>query len=514
MSSQISRRSFLKLLSLLSLTPLLNERLHLFEETSSLPQNQGAPNMLILVFDTLSAKHVSVYGYNRKTTPHLARFAERATVYHAHYAGGNFTPPGTASLLTGTYPWSHRAFSPLARVAESYKHRNLFRVFGETYNRIAYTHNWHTNVFLHQFQDDVDVLIDPREFYLFKREFLDQVFPNDAEIAYRSDVSLFRIVKDTNPGSLFLSVVNRLRHDYVENVLRRELANLYPTGVPYFQESFFLLEHAIDGIKTLISTSRQPFLGYFHLIPPHAPYRPRREFTGLFDDGWVPVAKEPHFFSEGRSDEFLNQKRRQYDEYIADTDAEFGRLYDFMAQAGMLDNTYVVFTTDHGEMFERGILAHSTPTLYEPIIRIPLLISKPKQQQREDVYTPTSCIDLLPTLLQVTGQTIPDWCEGEVLPTFGDKEASGGRSIFSVEACRTPKHAPLTKATAALIKDQYKLIHYFGYDGYENGYELYDLANDPEEMEDLYLSRKSVAADLQSELEEKLREVNQPYLSK
>jgi arylsulfatase A-like enzyme len=101
-----------------------------------------------------------------------------------------------------------------------------------------------------------------------------------------------------------------------------------------------------------------------------------------------------------------------------------------------------------------------------------------------------------------------------VLPTFGDKEAGSGRSIFSVEAKKNPKHAPLTKATAALIKDQYKLIHYFGYDGYENEYELYDLVNDPEEMEDLYSSRKSVAADLQSELEEKLWEVNQPYLSK
>jgi hypothetical protein len=56
---------------------------------------------------------------------------------------------------------------------------------------------------------------------------------------------------------------------------------------------------------------------------------------------------------------------------------------------------------------------------------------------------------------------------------------------------------------------RHHLIHYFGYDGFENEYELYDWVNDPEEMEDLYLSRKSVAADLQSELEEKLKEVNQ-----
>ncbi len=520
MSSHISRREFLRLLSLLSLTPLLNKRLHFVEETSSLSQNQGAPNILILVFDALSAKHMSVYGYKRETTPHLARFAERATVYHAHYAGGNYTTPGVSSLLTGTYPWSHRAFNVQGTFAETYKHRNLFRVLaGEGYNRISYTNNWTANVCLYQLREDVDVFMSPRSFSLSYRVFSDQVFPNDADIAYRTELFLLRGIRlegvDYVPGSLFLSWVDRIARGAQNSSTKREYASLYPRGTPKFAgSSFFLLEHIIDGIKALIGSSPQPFLAYFHPLPPHSPYNPRSEFIGLFDDGWAPVAKKLHFFSQGKSNERLNQLRCHYDEYIAYVDAEFGRLYDFMEQTGILDNTYVVFTSDHGEMFERGIVEHSTPTLYEPIIRIPLLIFKPKQQQREDVYTPTSCVDLLPTFLQVTGQAIPDWCEGEVLPTFSGKEASSGHSIFSVEAKRNPKHAPLTIATVALVKDQYKLIHYFGYDGYENEYELYDVVNDPEEMEDLYLSRKSIVADLQSELEQKLREVNQPYLDK
>jgi len=64
------------------------------------------PNVLVIVFDTLSAAHTSVDGYPRRTTPHLERFAERATVYHRHHSAGNFANPGTASLLTGAYPWS------------------------------------------------------------------------------------------------------------------------------------------------------------------------------------------------------------------------------------------------------------------------------------------------------------------------------------------------------------------------------------------------------------------------
>jgi arylsulfatase A-like enzyme len=138
------------------------------------------------------------------------------------------------------------------------------------------------------------------------------------------------------------------------------------------------------------------------------------------------------------------------------------------------------------------------------------VISRPNRRKHEDIHTPTSCIDLVPTLLQVSGQAIPDWCEGQILPTFHGQNTSTGRSIFSVEAKTNPRHGPLNKGTIAMVKDQYKLIHYFGYDGHESEYELYDLLSDPEEIEDLYPSGGSIAAALQSELQEKLRKVNEP----
>lgn len=510
----MDRREFLKLLTSFSIVALAGPRGRLLKQPIASPQNQSAPNIIILVFDALSAKHMSVYGYHRETTPNLARFAERATVYHAHYAAGNFTTSGTSSLLTGTYPWSHRAFNFDGEVSESSKHRNLFREFaGGDYNRVAYTHNWLANVLLYQFREDLDTLINLKEFYLINGRFSDRVFPNDTDSVYRAERFLFR---GSIPGSLFLSLVEKMsmlaREKNIVNIVG-EYARLYPRGVPRHFKSFFLLEHAIDGIKTFISNSPRPFLGYFHLLPPHEPYHPRREFIGLYDDGWTPEAKKAHFFSQGWSDNSLNQWWREYDEHIAYTDAEFGRLYDFLEQTGALENTYVIVTTDHGQLFERGIHGHLTPVLYEPVIRIPLLISKPNIQSREDVYTPTSCVDLLPTLLHATGRAVPDWCEGKVLPTFDAEAARSERSIFSVEAKLNPKYQPLTKGTVALVRDRYKLIHYFGYDGYENEYELYDHVNDPQEVDDLYSSMKSVAADLQSELKAKLHEVNQPYLN-
>lgn len=519
MRSRLNRRDFLKLISLLPLarvasTPAVGKA------AARPPGQETMPNVLILLFDTLSAKHMSLHGYERETTPNLARFAERATVYHAHYAAGNFTTPGTASILTGTYPWSHRAFHLFGTVAKRYVERNLFSLFGSApYHRMAYTHNPLVTILLNQFDAYLDVLKKAEELFLFNENVIsERVSADEFFVALSSEMGLFhgRGGKDARPipSSLFLSMFHRMWRAAQRKNLGQAYAGSFPRGLPSTKGNsiLFTLEQAIDWIKLQLGNSPQPFLAYFHLLPPHDPYTPRREFVGLFDDGWTPRAKAPHFFSEGHSEESLNQQRREYDEYLAYADAEFGRLYDFMARTGLLEKTYLVLTSDHGEMFERGIWAHLTETLYEPVIRVPLLISRPGQWQREDVYAPTSCVDLLPTLLHTTGRAIPDWCEGEILPTFGGKQARSDRGVFVVEAKSNPKLAPLTKGTVAMIKGQYKLIHYFGYDGYESEYELYNLANDPEEMGDLYLSKKSVAAELQSELEKKLGEVNQPHL--
>ena len=174
-------------------------------------------------------------------------------------------------------------------------------------------------------------------------------------------------------------------------------------------------------------------------------------------------------------------------------------------QKGILDNTIVIVTADHGELFERGIVGHETPALYEPLIHIPLLISVPGQTQRQDVYSLTSCVDLLPTLAKLTGQPAPEWGEGVVLPGFRDEPAQNERSVFAVEAKSSSKLGPLKKLTVAMIKENYKLIYYRGYPK-TPAPELFDLSNDPEELQDLASTKPSIAADLQQEIEAKLRQ--------
>jgi choline-sulfatase len=510
MSSFASRRDFLRLLALLSL-PLFHVRPPLLDSSGSSLSRKG-PNFLIVLFDTLSARHMSLYGYNRETTPNLARFAERATVFHSHHAGGNYTTPGTASLLTGTYPWSHRALAELSEADPSFDRRNLFSLVPDSYHTVAYTHNLVAEVLLHQFHQDVDLLKYRKELALVDLPPSDKLLRNDYYAAMLGE----RVATSMLPGppsTLFLSYATlKGRVEYVAALERGEYAGQYPRGLPELGDFYFRLEHAIDWITEQVPTLPQPFLAYYHLLPPHEPYRPRYDFIGIFDDSWKPPTKKEHFASDGISREVLIERRLGYDEYLAFTDAEFGRLIDALEQTGALDNTYVIVTSDHGQLMERGIHGHFTPALYQPLIHIPLLISRPELQQRQDVYTLTSCVDLLPTLLHLTGQAIPDWCEGQILPTFGGEEGSDDRTIFVVEAKSNSNFKPLTKATVAMIQGKHELIYSFGYPDHEDAYELYDLANDPEELEDLFTVRRSLAAELQAQLAEILRRVDQPYL--
>ena len=124
----IDRRRVLKMLLMSSVAALLRGHAYDASAHRASQGNTHEPNVLIFLFDALSARHMSLYGYVRETTSNLARFANRATVYHAHRSAGNFTTPSTASLWTGTYPWRHRAFNQGGLVASEYVQQNLLQL--------------------------------------------------------------------------------------------------------------------------------------------------------------------------------------------------------------------------------------------------------------------------------------------------------------------------------------------------------------------------------------------------
>lgn len=502
---KINRRDFLKSafwsvmgLWSASLQPKLNKALG------------NTPNIIVLVFDTLSARHLSLYGYERLTTPNLTRIAEKGTVYHRHYAAGNFTSPGTASLLTGMYPWTHRAFEQAGVISKKLVEQNLFRALDGSYQKAAFTQNLWADLFLYQFQQHIDV------------HFKSTAYSADDDIYYNSpllqkDALLtFRAFDDFLeqpagvPASPYLYFVEKLKRYFGDQSRLAELRKDYPRGIPNLgkYKLYFVLEKVFEGIAQEIDRLHAPFVGYFHFFPPHEPYFPNRRFIGVFNDDWRPAPKPLHPLSSDVPDEQLNEARREYDEYIADVDANFGQLYLHLQKTGVLDNSYLIVTSDHGQLFERGVHGHVTPLLYDPVIHIPLIVSAPGQSTRRDVYSPTSCVDILPTLLKITGSPLPDWLEGNLLPGFEDEVVSEP-PVFAMEAKQNSSFKPLTRATFAMMKGDYKLIWYLGYPGYDDVYELYNLTTDPEELLDLSQSHGEILSPMANELKAKLVRADQ-----
>jgi arylsulfatase A-like enzyme len=496
---RLTRRDSLKLLGL---TPASFFHLPAWSNTRLI---SPPPNILIVLFDALSARHLSLYGYPRQTSPQLERLAAKATVYHRHYAAANFTTPGVAALLTGLYPWTHRAINPGGRIIPVSVEHNLFSQLGSSYFTFVYTHNSYTNIILDQVRLFIDDWTPTHKLCLASMNYADLYARKDLTNAINAQsLTLWR--PNFPSSSFLLSRFNRLRQYTIERRLNQHYSQRYPRGVPNFDLNYFTIEKVVDWLQTQTQQQPQPYLAYIHLLPPHFPYTTRTEFINRFANGWKAPIKPPHFFAH-YPEPLIEKQRQFYDESIAYVDAEFGRLFDDLEQAGALNNTVLIFTSDHGEMFERGILAHDTAVLYDEIVRVPLLIWLPGQAQREDIHTPTSAVDVLPTLLSMAGKPVPEWCEGNILPTSSSTQADSERSIFAIEAKTNPARAPLKKVTLAMIKGRYKLIYYLGYEGYSDIYEMYDLEEDPEELVNIYAT-SPLAAELRVELQTKLEKVN------
>ena len=158
--------------------------------------------------------------------------------------------------------------------------------------------------------------------------------------------------------------------DLLDRDIRRDgLTENFPLGIPgqVIDTEQYLLEDGVDNLFNTVLSALNPSITYCHFMPPHDPYKTRAEFYKRFhNDGYAPLRKPFHVLRKDnvpriRSDneytyEQMERMRIDYDEYILYVDAEFSRLYEMLEQNNILENTILILTTDHGEMFERGVV--------------------------------------------------------------------------------------------------------------------------------------------------------------
>jgi hypothetical protein len=320
-TNSVSRRDFLKASAALVTSATFGGVSRML--SSAYSQTSSKPNILIFVFDAMSARNLSLYGYPRQTTPNLERFAERASVYHQHYSAGNFTTAGTASMLTGMYPWTHRAFNYRGMIDRTLTDRNFFHLIGDEYTRVAFTQNLWADILLSQFEADLDFHLACDAYSQFSESLIQpDDLPADRDLAYYVFQDFLNLRVDDEhpyPGSLFLASAD-LSRAIVTN--RHHNSSEYPRGLPTNHDFSYQNSSVLGGIASLLQSKvlqSSPYLAYFHLWSPHEPYGARQEFVGMFEKDLNLQAKSRHPLSGNHySERSLRKYRREYDEFIAD----------------------------------------------------------------------------------------------------------------------------------------------------------------------------------------------------
>ena len=460
----ITRRDFLKFSSLLAASMIYQAKSAAVIHHSFLrPKGQECADHCLR--HPLSKQHQLLWlppGNNAPPHP----LTRPSTVYHNHYASSNFTTPGTASIFTGRYPWDHQATKLSQVVRKELETRNIFSYFDQYYKQ-AYSHNHFVGLFLNQFKEDISIHQANKPLFLeheLSNPWFNQLMDKDIDTAL-----LFKnLLSDPSRDGYLYSLLFPSLFGQDAYQLPSKITDRFPRGVPEADgRGPFILEDAIDWTMEQSSIMTQPYLGYFHFLPPHNPYNTPIEYVDSFrGDGFEPPEKPLHPIvipNEviSRAEELEN--RRLYDEFVLYVDSEFNRLYTYLEQQGVINNTLLIFTSDHGELFERNMMSHNDPYLFEPVVKVPLIIFEPGQTERRDVHALTSCIDLLPTLLHYTDHEIPSSLPGQILPPFVEPDPEQSRRVFAMDSRLNREFSHITTATLMMRTGNFKVIRYSDY---------------------------------------------------
>ncbi len=252
------------------------------------------------------------------------------------------------------------------------------------------------------------------------------------------------------------------------------------------------------AISFLQHKHKQSFFLFLHYFDPHYNYILHPQYN--YYPSYYGILKSNHPIRDiwrrrhSLSKDDIKYLALLYDSEIAFTDQLIGALMDELKKRDLYDNSVIIITSDHGEEFmERGWIGHCT-TLYQELIRVPLIIKFPDTGART-VNTPVGLIDIMPTLLAYLGLKSPDGLEGKALDIASGAPLAS-RPIFSetfnhlLTKYQVPdiQHAKRTEPIAfrAITLGDWKLI----YDEKNDIKQIYDLYKDPYERNDLS-SRKS-----------------------
>lgn len=382
-------------------------------------------NVILIVLDALRYDHLSCYGYKRNTSANIDMIAQKGVLFTQAIAQSSHTGPAVSSIMTSAMPHTHLVFG-----------------WGGVLNLKLST--------------------------------------------------LAEVLKANGFKTAFFSVNITLKK--IIQGLRRGFDTFFVTSL----EEKTLTNKVIQFIS---QNRNKPFFIYVHYMNTHTPYIASKQFESLFINDSLydkqkslPIVKPSYdgFGFKGIPDNLASEYGgitnpdyyiAKYDQGLRTIDEEIGKILRALEEYRLDKDTILVITSDHGEMLgENNLYFHHGSFLYEPLIRVPLIIKCERTLPQNKVIDLqiSGSIDIMPTIMDILRIKRVKGMEGiSLLPVISGKKNNSSLYVFSEEG----------RGEKCVRTKEWKL-DYFSRDP-KPGYNLYNLKNDPDEVNNLSLKEVS-----------------------
>ena len=446
----------------ITLAIILSATLGLFLQA----QDGSRPNILFIHVDDLGYHDLSCTGSEIYQTPHIDRLATEGITFGQAYSSYPRCTPSRYGLITGTYP-VNEDHGHLASIPEE---QNLPRQFQKAGYQTMYIGKWHLG-------DDENL-----------------------PTAVGFDQS-YAAGKGGGAGQHFYPF------------------NLKPNGKPAKELVPDVQEDGQEGdyLSDILTTKTiemlrardedQPFFTILAYYAVHTPLeaKPADRKRNAAEIAAHDFGEGPEYIEEGAGRRKMRQDDPDYAGMVENTDENVGRLLQFLEDAGLVENTIVVLSSDHGGLSnggfegERHLATTNLPLragkgwLYEGGIRVPLILRWPNQiKPRREENSIVLGMDVLPTLLDLTTDQSVAGIDGRSFRSVIEGEEDwADRTVFWHSRKARP-HSTGDPKTSVVRSGDYKLLEFFE----EDRVELYNLAEDPGEEHDLAQEQSAKAVEL------------------
>ena len=466
------------------------------------------PNVLLITADQLRRDALGAFGNRVVRTPHLDGLATGGVVFDQHFAQNPVCMPSRWTIFTGRYPRCHGVRD----------NGVIYRDGEATLARVLKENGWRTGAFgkMHLSPQLLTRAHEnenwPRDGFGFTETHLTDDSKRGEYLAdlERRDPSVHRYVLRQGEEKVREDLMSAAERSFQLAPQLKE--NKVP---PELHQSSWIADRVIDAIR---AAEGKPFCYWCSFVDPHHPFDAPEPYASMYDPSTIPLPvrrenemrdKPPHFDEMVRGLSPGNEKyelfrvtdagwqalRANYYGMVSLIDASVGRILDALREAGVFDDTIVLFTSDHGELLGDHGLLFKGPFHYDSLIRVPLIARWGDAiRGGSRIGGITQHTDIVPTLLACCGVPVPRGVQGRsLLPLVAGDEGAGYEHALVEHDC-----GDWGLRLATLRSRRWRFTWYGG----RRPGELYDLAADPDEFQNLW--QDPSCREMRGELEDRL----------